>query len=310
MRTIVCRLAATAALVFVVNAAAAQDKIRIGLIYTLSGPPSTLGQQSKNGFELALKDLGGKMGGRDVELVVVDDELKPDVAIQKVRGMIEHDHVDFVVGPIFSNILAAIHKPVIDAGKILISSNAGTSNFAGAACNPNFFVTSYQNDQIYEAIGAAANKLGYKRVYALVPNYPAGKDALAGFKRTYKGEIVEESLVPLNTTDFAFDFQHHLVHFVPVVFHPSIDRGLSQHGCPRGPLASHPERPGGCGGNRQSAINPRYRGPYAVLVYDQKEFTPASQKDRARRAVKICREDRRPRRALPQGSGCRGPEPR
>jgi len=171
--------------------------------YTLSGPAATLGQQSKNGFELALKDLGGKMGGKDVELLVADDELKPDVAIQKVRGMIERDNVDFVVGPIFSNILVAVHKSVMDAGKILISTNAGASTFAGAACNPNFFVTSYQNDQIYEAIGEAANKLGYKRVYALVPNYPAGKDAIAGFKRTYKGEIIEESLVPLNTTDFA-----------------------------------------------------------------------------------------------------------
>jgi branched-chain amino acid transport system substrate-binding protein len=186
----------------VANAVAAQDKIRIGLIYTLSGAPSTLGQQSKNGFELALKNLGGKMGGKDVELFVADDELKPDVAIQKVRGMLERDRVDFVVGPIFSNILVAIHKPVIDAGKILISTNAGTSNFAGAGCNANFFVTSYQNDQVFEAVGAASNKLGYKRVYILVPNYPAGKDAIAGFKRTYKGEIIEESLLPLNTTDF------------------------------------------------------------------------------------------------------------
>lgn len=186
----------------VANAAAAQEKIRIGLIYTLSGAPSTLGQQSKNGFELALKSLGGKMGGKDVELFVADDELKPDVAIQKVRGMLERDRVDFVVGPIFSNILVAIHKPVIDAGKILISTNAGTSNFAGAGCHANFFVTSYQNDQIFEAVGEASNKLGYKRVYILVPNYPAGKDAIAGFKRTYKGEIVEESLLPLNTTDF------------------------------------------------------------------------------------------------------------
>lgn len=202
MRACVCRLAATAAFMLVVTAAAAQDKIRIGLIYTLSGSPSTLGQQSKNGFELALKNLGGKMGGKDVELFVADDELKPDVAIQKVRGMLERDHVDFVVGPIFSNILVAIHKPVIDAGKILISTNAGTSNFAGASCNANFFVTSYQNDQIFEAVGEASNKLGYKRVYILVPNYPAGKDAIAGFKRTYKGEIVEESLLPLNTTDF------------------------------------------------------------------------------------------------------------
>jgi branched-chain amino acid transport system substrate-binding protein len=116
--------------------------------------------------------------------------------------MLERDRVDFVVGPIFSNILVAIHKPVIDAGKILISTNAGTSNFAGAGCNANFFVTSYQNDQVFEAVGAASNKLGYKRVYILVPNYPAGKDAIAGFKRTYKGEIIEESLLPLNTTDF------------------------------------------------------------------------------------------------------------
>src|SRR5262245_18117184 len=128
----VLRLATTAALMLVAHAAAAQDKIRIGLIYTLSGAPSTLGQQSKNGFELALKSLGGKMGGKDVELFVADDELKPDVAIQKVRGMLERDRVDFVVGPIFSNILVAIHKPVIDAGQILISTNAGTSNFAGA----------------------------------------------------------------------------------------------------------------------------------------------------------------------------------
>lgn len=202
MRACVFRLAATAAFMLVANAVAAQDKIRIGLIYTLSGAPSTLGQQSKNGFELALKSLGGKMGGKDVELFVADDELKPDVAIQKVRGMLERDRVDFVVGPIFSNILVAIHKPVIDAGKILISTNAGTSNFAGAGCNANFFVTSYQNDQVFEAVGEASNRLGYKRVYVLVPNYPAGKDAIAGFKRTYKGEIIEESLLPLNTTDF------------------------------------------------------------------------------------------------------------
>lgn len=202
MRACVLRLATTAALMLVAHAAAAQDKIRIGLIYTLSGAPSTLGQQSKNGFELALKSLGGKMGGKDVELFVADDELKPDVAIQKVRGLLERDRVDFVVGPIFSNILVAIHKPVIDAGKILISTNAGTSNFAGAGCNANFFVTSYQNDQIFEAVGEASNRLGYKRVYILVPNYPAGKDAIAGFKRTYKGEIIEESLLPLNTTDF------------------------------------------------------------------------------------------------------------
>lgn len=198
-------LAVTATLAFAVSAATAQDKIRIGLIYTLSGPPSVLGQQSKNAFELAVKDLGGKMSGKDVELFVVDDTLKPDVAIQKVQELLEHDRVDIVVGPIFSNMLQAIHKPVMDSGKILISTNAGTSSFAGAMCNPRFFVTSYQNDQIYAALGKVANDKGYKSVYAMVPNYQAGKDALAGFKSTYKGTIVEESLVPLNNLDFSSD---------------------------------------------------------------------------------------------------------
>jgi branched-chain amino acid transport system substrate-binding protein len=198
-------LAAAAALAFAVSGATAQEKIRIGLIYTLSGPPSVLGQQSKNAFELAVKDLGGKMGGKDVELFVADDTLKPDVAIQKVHELLERDKVDIVVGPIFSNMLQAIHKPVMDSGKILISTNAGASSFAGALCNPRFFVTSYQNDQIYAALGKVANDRGYKRVYAMVPNYQAGKDALAGFKSTYKGTLVEESLVPLNNLDFSAD---------------------------------------------------------------------------------------------------------
>ncbi|HXX07329.1 MAG TPA: ABC transporter substrate-binding protein [Pseudolabrys sp.] len=195
--------AAVATLAFAVSGAAAQDKIRIGLIYTLSGPPSVLGQQSKNGFELALKELGGKMGGKEVELFVADDTLKPEVAIQKVQELLERDKVDIVVGPIFSNMLAAIHKPVIDSGKILISTNAAASSFAGASCNPRFFVTSYQNDQIYATLGKVANDKGYNRIYAMVPNYQAGKDALAGFKSTYKGTLIEESLVPLNNLDFA-----------------------------------------------------------------------------------------------------------
>jgi branched-chain amino acid transport system substrate-binding protein len=195
-------LAATAFLAVAVNAAAAQDKIRIGLIYTLSGPASVLGQQSKNAFELAVKNLGGKMGGREVELFVADDGLKPALAVQKVKELIERDHIDIVVGPIFSNVLQAIHKPVMDAGKILISTNAGASSFAGSACNAHFFVTSYQNDQIFETLGKIANDKGYKRVFAMVPNYQAGRDALAGFKRTFKGTIVEEALVPLNNLDF------------------------------------------------------------------------------------------------------------
>ena len=181
---------------------AAQEKLKIGLVLTLSGPAASLGQQVRDGFNLALKDLGGKMGGREVEVVVADDELKPDSAVTKVKGLLERDKVDFVVGPIFSNILQAIHKPVTDTKTFLISPNAGPSSYAGKNCSPLFYATSYQNDQVHEVLGKVAQDRGYKRIYVMVPNYQAGKDSAAGFKLDYKGEIVEESYVPLGTLDF------------------------------------------------------------------------------------------------------------
>jgi branched-chain amino acid transport system substrate-binding protein len=184
------------------NHAVAQEKIKIGVIVTLSGPAAVLGQQARDGFALAVKDLGGKMGGREVEVVAVDDELKPDAAVTKVRGLLERDKVDFVVGPIFSNILQAIHKPVVDSRTFLISPNAGPSSYAGKECSPFFYVTSYQNDQVHEILGKVAQDRGYKRVYVMVPNYQAGKDSAAGFKLDYKGEIVAETYVPLGTLDF------------------------------------------------------------------------------------------------------------
>src|ERR1700709_338883 len=182
--------------------ALAQEKLKIGVIVTLSGPAAALGQQVRDGFNLAVKDLGGKMGGRDVEVVVADDELKPDGAVTKVKGLLERDKVAFVVGPIFSNILQAIHKPVTDNKTFLISPNAGPSSYAGKNCSPYFYVTSYQNDQVHEILGKVAQDRGYKRVYIMVPNYQAGKDSAAGFKLDYKGEIVEESYIPLGTLDF------------------------------------------------------------------------------------------------------------
>jgi len=195
---------ATAALLLgtTASSALAQEKIKLGVIVTLSGPAAALGQQVRDGFALAVKDLGSKMGGRDVEVVVVDDELKPDAAVTKVKGLLERDKVDFVVGPIFSNILQAIHRPITESKTFLISPNAGPSTFAGKDCNPFFYVTSYQNDQVHEILGKVAQDRGYKRMYLMVPNYQAGKDSVAGFKLDYKGEIVEESYMPLNTLDF------------------------------------------------------------------------------------------------------------
>jgi len=196
-------LAATAVVLgLTASAASAQEKIRIGVIVTTSGPPAALGAQVRDGFALAVKDLGGKMGGREVEIVNVDDELKPDGAVIKVKGLLEREKVDFVVGPIFSNILQAIHKPVTENKTFLISPNAGPSSYAGKDCSPFFYVTSYQNDQVHQVLGKVAQDRGYKRMYLMVPNYQAGRDSVAGFKLDYKGEIIEESYLPLNTIDF------------------------------------------------------------------------------------------------------------
>jgi branched-chain amino acid transport system substrate-binding protein len=186
-----------------IGAAQAQEKLKVGIMVTLSGPSAVLGQQARDGFQLAVRQLGGKLGGIDTEVVVVDDELKPDVAVTKVRGMIERDQVNFVVGPIFSNVLQAIHKPVVESNAFLISPNAGTSNFAGAQCNPNFFVTSYQNDQNHEVLGKYAQDKGFKRVFLMTPNYQAGRDSMAGFKRHFKGEVVAELYTPLGQLDFS-----------------------------------------------------------------------------------------------------------
>jgi branched-chain amino acid transport system substrate-binding protein len=202
MTTRLILLAATA-LALGGSAAQAQEKLKIGVVATLSGPPAVLGQQLRNGFNLAVKALDGKLGGREAEVIVVDDELKPDVAVSKVKALVERDKVEFVVGPIFSNILAAIMKPATEGGAILISPNAGTSNFAGKDCNPNFFVTSYQNDQVFGVSGKYAQDAGVRKVFLMAPNYQAGKDALAGFKAFFKGEVADEVYVPLNQLDFS-----------------------------------------------------------------------------------------------------------
>ena len=201
MKTFV--LLAAAAVILGGAGAQGQEKLKVGIIATLSGPPAVLGQQLRNGFNLAVKDLNGKLGGRDVEVIVADDELKPDLAVNKVKALVDRDKVDFVVGPIFSNILAAIMKPVTEGGAILISPNAGTSNFAGKECNPNFFVTSYQNDQVFAVSGKHAQDTGIKKAFLMAPNYQAGKDALAGFKAFFKGDIADEVYVPLNQLDFS-----------------------------------------------------------------------------------------------------------
>lgn len=181
---------------------AASAEVEVGMIVTLSGPPAALGQQAVDGFQLALDDLDGKLGGEEATLIVEDDELKPEVALSKANGMVQEE-VDFVVGTIFSNMLQAIFKPVIESETFLISPNAGPSTFAGRNCNPYFFVTSYQNNQNAEVMGAHAQAAGYEKVFMIAPNYQAGRDNMEGFQMHYEGEIVDEVYVPLGHQDYS-----------------------------------------------------------------------------------------------------------
>ncbi|MBN8927040.1 MAG: ABC transporter substrate-binding protein [Rhodospirillales bacterium 69-11] len=177
--------------------------VKIAFMATLSGPGAALGTHMRDGWLTAMGQLGNKLGGVPAETLIIDDELKPESAVTKARAAIERDKVDFVVGLVFSNILGAIARPVTESQTFLISANAGPSPLAGRGCNPFFFATSYQNDQNHATMGQVAQEEGYKRVFVLVPNYQAGKDAVAGFRSRFKGEIVDEVYVPLGQLDFA-----------------------------------------------------------------------------------------------------------
>src|SRR6476620_79117 len=179
------------------------QELKIGIMAVLSGPQAVLGGQLRDGFNLGVKHAGGKLGGRATSVTVQDDELKPDVAVGKAKQLIERDQVNFVVGPVFSNILMAIAKPITEAGVFLISPNAGASPFAGKGCSPFFFSTSYQNDQPPEVLGKYAQDKGFKKAFLLAPNYQAGKDMIGGFKKHFKGEIADEVYTPLGQLDFA-----------------------------------------------------------------------------------------------------------
>ncbi|HBB85197.1 MAG TPA: ABC transporter substrate-binding protein [Sulfitobacter sp.] len=179
------------------------EDIKIGMVVTLSGPPAALGQQIVDGFQLALDEKDGMLGGQKIELIVEDDELKPDVALLKATSLVERDEVDFVVGTVFSNMLQAIFKPVVQSETFLVSPNAGPSTFAGRNCNPYFFVTSYQNNQNAEISGMIANEEGFESVFTMVPNYQAGRDNIKGFKQTFKGTVTDEVFTPLGHQDFS-----------------------------------------------------------------------------------------------------------
>lgn len=200
LRPLLC--AAAAGLIGLSTPALAVDAVKIGLLSTLSGPGAGLGIDIRDGFQLAVKLNGGKLGGLPTEVVVADDQASPDVGRQTADRLVKRDKVDFMTGIVFSNVMLAVGAPTFASKTFYISANAGPSQYAGEQCNPYFFSASYQNDNMHEAVGKTVTDKGFKRVALIAPNYPAGKDALTGFKRFFKGEVVSESYTPLNLLDY------------------------------------------------------------------------------------------------------------
>jgi branched-chain amino acid transport system substrate-binding protein len=197
------RIAATLAAAALASSAFAADKIRIGFISTLSGPSAALGVDIRDGFQLALKMNGGRLGGLPAEVLIADDQFKPDVGRQAAQKLVQLDKVNFLTGIVFSNIMLASVPVAFDAKTIYVSPNAAPSPLAGKECNPYFFVASWPNDAYHEAAGQHATNKGYKNAYLIAPNYQAGKDSLAGFKRFYKGSVVAEVYTKLGQLDYS-----------------------------------------------------------------------------------------------------------
>lgn len=197
------RALALAAIVACAPSVQAADEVKVGFLTTLSGPGAGLGQDIRDGFNLAVKLNDGKLGGLPANVTITDDQLNPVSARQTVERYIKRDKVDVVTGMVFSAVVLPVLPTVLGSDTIFISTNTGPADYAGAKCDPNFFAVAWQNEDIPQAMGAFANEKGYKRLALIAPNYPGGRETLTGVKRQYKGDVVEEIYTKLNQLDYS-----------------------------------------------------------------------------------------------------------
>jgi branched-chain amino acid transport system substrate-binding protein len=186
-------------------AAQGADKVKVGFVSTLSGPGGILGVAIRDGFQLGIEHAGGKLGGLPVEVLIEDDQQKPDVAKQLAEKLVKRDKVDFMTGMVFQNILQAAQATVLGAETYYVSPNTGPSDLAGAGCNPYFFAVSWVSDSYSEATGKNMTDKGYKNVFTVALNYPGGKEVVNGFKRYYKGNLAGELYTKVAQLDFAVE---------------------------------------------------------------------------------------------------------
>ncbi len=196
-------LLTTVAALALATAAHAADKVKVGFMSTLSGPGAALGVDIRDGFELVAKGDGGKLGGLPAEIAVVDDQQNPETGRQVVERFTKRDRVDIITGMVFSNVLLPVMPAILASGTTYISPNTGPEDYAAEKCDPNFFVVSWQNEDVPAAMGQVMNDRNLKNVYLIAPNYPGGRETLNGFKRTYKGKIADEVYTKLGQLDYA-----------------------------------------------------------------------------------------------------------
>ena len=180
-------------------AAPAVAEVKVGMITTLSGGGAGLGIDVRDGFMLAI----AQSGRDDIDVVIEDDQRKPDIAVQLSDKMIQSERVDVLTGIIWSNLAMAVVPAAVNQDVFYLSPNAGPSPLAGKGCNKNYFNVAWQNDNLHEAAGAYANTAGYTNSFILAPNYPAGTDALTGYKRFFEGDLAGEIYTKLGQTDYA-----------------------------------------------------------------------------------------------------------
>ncbi len=203
-------IGAAAALAALAGGAAQAQELRIGFLNTTSGPGAVLGRHFENGWKLGLEHQGwtkdgDRLGGVPAKVFYADDQVKPDVAVKEIDKFIKSDKVQVVAGILWSNIMIAASKPVLDAKVLLIGANSGPSPLAGEQCSPLFVSTSWSNDDYHEAAGELMQKDGIKAAVLMAPNYQGGKDAVTGFRRAYQGKIVDQIMFKLGESDFQAD---------------------------------------------------------------------------------------------------------
>jgi len=195
-------IAAVAAAVLAFSAHAANE-LKIGFLSTLSGPAGGIGIEIRDGFNLAVKLAGGKLGGLPTQVEFADDTLNPDTGRQLAERLLKRDRVNLMTGVVFSNVMLAVWPTIQESKVFYVAPNATPTSLTGKGCSPYFFSASWPNEAHHEAAGAFAQSKGFKNAYLIAPNYPAGKDSLTGFQRTYKGRVIAEHFVKLNQLDYS-----------------------------------------------------------------------------------------------------------